>query len=98
MPARRRDDVDEPPQERDRFEHQVRAAVGPWPLELVRDAAVIHPRQSVLRERGPRAVSTQPLERFAVVIGDHDAGVQRETLAPCAQALGAAHGRLRVRR
>ncbi len=58
MAARRRDDADEPPQERDRFEHQVRAAVRPWSLELIRDTAVIRPRQSLLRERRTRAVST----------------------------------------
>jgi len=35
MAPRWRDDADQATQERDRFEHQVSATVGPWALELV---------------------------------------------------------------
>ena len=51
-----RDDADESAQECDRLEHQMRAAVGPWSLELIRDAAVMRPRPSIERERRARAV------------------------------------------
>ena len=57
---RRRNDADKPAEERDRLEHQVGAAVGPRPLELVRDAAVSGPGQPVVRERGPSAPSRLP--------------------------------------
>ena len=77
---------------------QVRASIGPRSLELVRDAALTRPRQPLERGCRPRAVSTQPLERVTIVASDDDAGVQRETLAPRAQALGAAHNRLGFRR
>ena len=88
----------EPTQERDRRHHERGAAIGPRPLELVRDAAVVSPREAVLRERGPRAVAAQALEGGTVVLGDDDTGVQREALRPRAQALGAAHGRPTVDR
>jgi hypothetical protein len=72
LSARRRDDPDQPTQERDGLHHQVGAAVGPGSLELVRDAAVVGPRQALQRERRSRAVPAQPLERVAIVLGDHD--------------------------
>jgi hypothetical protein len=42
-------------------------------------------------ERGPGAVAGETFESLAVVIGDHDACVQREALGPRAEAVGAAH-------
>jgi hypothetical protein len=59
----RRDDTDQPAEERDRFEHPMGAAVRPRPLELVRDAAVGGPGQPVVGKRGPRAVTAQPRGR-----------------------------------
>jgi hypothetical protein len=91
MAQGRRDDADQPAQERDRFEHQMGGAVGPRPLELVGDAAVGGPGQPVVGKRRPRAVAAQPLKRLAVVVGDHHAGVQGEAGTPRAQAIGAAH-------
>jgi hypothetical protein len=55
---------------------EMSAHVGPRWLELVRDASVGGPREALLRERGPRAVPAQPLERGAIVRGDDDASVQ----------------------
>jgi hypothetical protein len=43
---------------------------------------IVGPRQALQRERRPRAVAAYPLERVAIVLGDHDTRVQRETLAP----------------
>jgi hypothetical protein len=71
----------------------VGAPVGPRALELVGDAPVGGPREALLRERGPRAVPTQPFERGAIVRSDNDARVQRQTFAPRAEPLDAADGR-----
>ena len=44
-----------------------------------------------MRERGPSAVAGETFESLTVVIGDHDACVERESLGPGAEAVGAAH-------
>jgi hypothetical protein len=51
-----------------------------------------------VRERRARAVAAQSLEGLAVVVRNHDAGVQREALTPRAQAFDTTHGRLAVLR
>jgi hypothetical protein len=91
MAPRRRDDADQSAQECDGLEHQVGAAIWPGPLEPVRDPAVAGPGQPILGERRTGAVAAQALERVAIVVGDHDAGVQRESVAPGTQAFVAAY-------
>ena len=49
-----------------------------------------------MSERRARAVAAQSLQGLAVVVRDHDAGVQREALAPGVQPLDTAHGRFAV--
>jgi hypothetical protein len=54
-----------------------------------------------MTRRGSDAAPGQRHKRSSaspIVVRDHDAGVQREALIPCAQALDAAHGRLAVLR
>ena len=68
-----------------------RVAVGPRALELVRDPAVGRPGEPIVGEHGPSAVAGETFESLAIVIDDHDACVQRATLGPRAEAVGAAH-------
>ncbi len=82
MPARWRNGPAKPAEKCHRRQHQLGATVGPRPLEPIRDRALGGPRQPLVRERGPGPVAAQPLERLPIVVGDHDPGVQRETLAP----------------
>jgi hypothetical protein len=91
MPPGWRDDAAQAAQERDRFEHQVGATVGPGALESVRDPAVGGPTQALVGERRARAVAAQTIERLAVVVGDNDARVQGEAVAPGTQAVATAH-------
>jgi hypothetical protein len=66
--ARSRDSEDKPSSQRGH--HERSAAVGPGALVLVRDAAVVGPRQQPLVERRPGAAAAQPLEGVAVVLGE----------------------------
>jgi len=90
MTARRRNDPTKPPQERDRIENQLRAAVVPSALQAIGDPAIVGPGEAILCERGPRTVSAQAFERRAIGGGDRDTGMEREALGPSAVGFGAA--------
>lgn len=55
------------------------------------DPAIGGPGQALVGERRTRAVAAQALERLAVVVGDDDARVQGEAVAPGTQAVATAY-------